>query len=306
MRSDDPVIALTCSDIHLQLRTPPCRADEKSWTDCMKKSLWEISELAEKHRAAILCAGDIFDRWNSSAELINFAMQNLPPMYAIPGNHDLPMHQPELVHRSAYWTLYEAGKITDISGKVMRFNWHGMGVVLYGFPFDKTLQRKPGKGLHIALTHEYLWVPGCEYNGATQDTRLGARAKKLSEFDVVVVGDNHVAFDRKLKSGTRVINCGTVFRRKSNEASYTPRVGLIHASGSVSEHRLDCAQDKILKTIPPEAEQADDEEIADFIEELSGLHSSGMNFKDAMHQAMAMRKSPKLVKQMILEAMENA
>ena len=317
-RPGNPVLAVCMSDVHLSLKAPIARSGEKNWLKAMKRSLTEINELAQKHNAILLCAGDIFDKWNVVPELINFALQNLSVMYAIPGNHDLPNHQPELIHRSAFWTLVKAG-IVKVVGEEPIFlhkpRDQKRSITLYGRPFDGKVPKRDkgflsGKNkyglpdLHVLLTHEYLWVPGKQYNGATQDTRLGCRVKDFRKFDVVVVGDNHAAFTRTLKNGTHVINCGTVFRRRSDEALYCPRVGLIHEDGEVSEHRLDTSKDVFLKSVTKEMEEADDVEMSDFIQELAGLEATGLDFRDAVKQAMRMRKSPKLVRQLMSEAME--
>ena len=307
----DPVLAVCCSDIHLSLKPPVARSEETSWFDAMARALDQITALAEKHHAAVLCAGDIFDRWNAPAELINFALERLPNMYAIPGNHDLPMHQPELVKRSAYWTLVEAGKITHLfaetnvpwktpEGNTLPF----AGLKLHPFPFNGIASppEKKRQQTHVALTHEYLWVPGSSYHGAPEESRLGKRAKTFAGFDVVVVGDNHMGFTRKLKNGTTVLNCGTVLRRKSNEAPYQPHVGLIYKSGKVERVPLDTSKDVLIETAAIE-ELEENPDIANFIEELAGMQATCLNFKDAMKQALDKCGARSKVRDVILEAL---
>jgi hypothetical protein len=116
-------IAVLCSDIHLSLKQPPCRADD--WLSvqkgylvqlkslaCAAKELWLGNRNTTGRPIPILCAGDIFDKWNSPPELIRFALEHLPDgMICVPGQHDLPNHSFEEIHRSAYGVLREAGKI---------------------------------------------------------------------------------------------------------------------------------------------------------------------------------------------------
>ena len=54
----------------------------------MQRSLEQIRDLQKEFDCPVICAGDIFDKWNSPPELINFAYDNLPEIYAIPGQHD--------------------------------------------------------------------------------------------------------------------------------------------------------------------------------------------------------------------------
>ncbi len=301
------VVAVCCSDIHLSLRAPLCRAEEKSWLGSMAYGMLQIAELCRKHEAPLLIAGDIFDKWNMPAELINWALRMFPAhTYAIPGNHDLPMHQAELIHRSAYTTLVQAKAIKQLPYKgPLVASWGVADLYIYAVPFDGEIpERIQGPGVHICVIHQYLWVPGCGYNGATQDTRLGAWAKKFRNFDIVIVGDNHIAFNRTLKNGTHIINCGTVFRRKTSEIAYAPRVGIIYSNGDVGEHMLDCSQDKISmgSTLPEwDEEEAD---MGDVMLALSGIEKTSANFRDAVMEAVRIRKASKQVKRLLLEAME--
>lgn len=98
------VIAVLCSDIHLCHTCPPARSNEPNWYDAMARTLDELAGIASHYYVPILCAGDVFDRWNSPPELINFAIKHLPPMHCIPGQHDLPNHSLEDIRRSAYST----------------------------------------------------------------------------------------------------------------------------------------------------------------------------------------------------------
>lgn len=307
------VVAVCCSDIHLSLRPPVARSKEKSWLGSMAYGLLQINELCRKHKVPLIIAGDIFDRWNMPAELINWALDKFPqPTYAIPGNHDLPMHQEDLIHRSAYSTLVQAGSIQQLSYKNPLEIWtntqdEDLNLYIYAVPFDGEIpEHNSEKGLHICVIHQYLWVPGCEYNGATQDSRLSKWARKFAEFDVVIVGDNHVAFDRTLRRGTHVINCGAVFRRKSNEALYKPRVGLIYSNGDVAEHRLDCSQDKLWleRGLAGDDYKHQEEDMEDVMVALSGMEKTSANFRDAIMEAIKIRKATKQVKQLLLEAME--
>jgi DNA repair exonuclease SbcCD nuclease subunit len=110
MRAADPnpVIAILCSDIHLSERAPIARAVGQDWFTVQKRYLDQLRELKEKHNAILIVAGDVFDYWKSSPELINFAIVHMPECYAVPGQHDLPNHNYNDLHKSAYWTLVEA------------------------------------------------------------------------------------------------------------------------------------------------------------------------------------------------------
>ena len=302
---NDPVLAICCSDIHLSLKPPLARAEEPNWFEAMARPLREIITLMQTHKAILLVAGDIFDKWNAPAELINFAMRELPHLfYAIPGQHDLPSHRHDLAHRSAYGTLVESCHITELTPKPIRVN----GLILSGFPFGSEISCTipfPSKHPHVALMHEYLWVPGHCYTGAPKESKLGKHAKKFAKFDAVIVGDNHIGFSRTLKSGTHLMNCGTLLKRKSNEARYKPQVGLLHQSGKITPHLLDTSKDIITELVTEECDTPDDEDdIADFIETLAKVEASDLNFKETLERTMDKQKTAPPVREHVRKAYE--
>lgn len=298
------VVAICCSDIHLSTKPPVARAGEEDWLRAQARPLWQLKKLAEEHDVVILCAGDIFDRWNSPPELINWAIKHLPKMYAIPGQHDLPNHRLEDIHRSAYWTLVEAGIVTHVPD--LESPHIGWGIELRGFPWGTPLRYfKPDRTdalvLSVALVHQYVWVPNRGYPGALKEDRLAYCGKNLKGWDIVIFGDNHLSFLCRSK-GTTVFNCGSFQRRNSDQIGYNPQVGLLYNDGSIEPKCLDCSDDVIQKrsTAIDVKEKLD---IEDFLAELTKLESSELDFREAIKQAM--HKARPSVKELILEAMDN-
>ena len=169
------VVAILLADIHLTLNPPIWRSTEPDWLEAQAKVLKEVKELQHKYECPVLCAGDIFNRWNTCPELINFAISHLPDsMYAIPGQHDLPLHQIEDIHRSAYWTLVKAGKIINVEkGKALKINEYK--IKLYGFPYGAKLIEcydKLKDWTHIAIIHNYFWMENKKYTGAPRKQHI--------------------------------------------------------------------------------------------------------------------------------------
>lgn len=310
MKLHSPVVALFIADVHLSVKPPIARSDEPSWFGAMERSLKQLRNLQAQHpNAIVLCAGDIFDRWNSPPELINWALERLPHLHAIPGNHDLPNHRPELAYRSAYGTLVRAGRVTELGGWPVYSN----SLAIYGRPFGeevpKIRKEADGQGVRVLVTHEYLWTTGSGYLGAPEESRLSNVAKSFRGFDVVIVGDNHIPFERVVKGGTQVVNCGGFFRRKATERDHKPRVGLIHASGAVSFVHLDCAEDKLsdrgegdlAKVLGQESEEG---WMADYVASMKELESTELDFADNIQRALRESKARPEVKKLVLEAME--
>ena len=295
------VVAICFSDTHLSLKAPVARAGEDDWLEAQERYLNQLRTLAEEYKADILCAGDIFDRWNSPPELINWAIEKLPQMYAIPGQHDLPLHSLELIHRSAYWTLKEAKKIVDLSTiDKVRIN---RDVHIHGFPWGKPLKPPPKDGaVHVALVHQYVWMKGKSFPGAPEEGRVDAGKKETKGWSAVIYGDNHKGFLYQ-NGNTTIFNCGGFLRRKSDEIGYIPQVGLLYEDGTIEPHSLDCSADKIVAT-GSIREAEEDMELRDFLEELTKLQDTDLDFREAIKQVLEEKKPSQAVRQLILEAIQ--
>lgn len=303
-------VAICCADIHLSSKPPPARAGEPDWFAAMKRPLDEIRQLAAALRVPVLCAGDIFDRWNSPPELINFAIDNLPDMIAIPGQHDLPMHSLDHVGMSAYRTLELAlhGVIETPSPKGA---WNGdkQSPSIYGFPFGVNVFPRLGEdesALSIALVHRYVWISGHSYPNAPDEFKLAGRlCRDIEGYDVVVFGDNHDGFGIKVKN-TTVFNCGTLIRRKSDEAGYRPRVGVIYANGHVEPYYLNTSQD-VFDPMPSMPEEVMASPLMrQVMSELKNLTAASLDFASAVMRIMDRPETPPALKAAVLEVLERA
>jgi DNA repair exonuclease SbcCD nuclease subunit len=312
------VLAILLADIHLSLKAPVWRSAEEDWLSAQTRVLKEIRSLRNEHEnCPIICAGDIFDRsrkvadgWNASAELINFALNELPDnIYAIPGQHDLPDHQYADIERSAYWTLVEAGKIKNILPGDARIVDNKLA--LYGFPPGYAIE-KPYQhhawikcGIVIAVVHDYIWITGHSYPDAPKEKKIGSNSfyPKWSGYDVVVYGDNHKGFNRKI-GGTIVYNCGTLMRRKSDEINYKPRVGLLMEDKSVVTHFLDTSADKYIDRASLSKAKDSSLDTKEFFDELEKLGNTALDFKDAMKEFLHRHNTADPVKRIINRAME--
>lgn len=316
------VLAIFLADIHLSLKAPLWRSAEPDWLEAQFRPLEEVRALQDKYKCPVICAGDIFDRnkkiadgWNAPAELINYAINYLPDnMYAIPGQHDLPNHQYDDIHRSAYQTLVKAGKICDMKPDgVTRIGEHlvlcayppGYGIC----PVNRCEDDRDKGDIWIAVVHDYVWIQGHSYPKAPQEKELKKDYKYNDAlcgnhlgYNVIVYGDNHKGFGYSI-GATQIFNCGTLTRRKSDEIDYKPQVGLLLENGNVAQYYLDTSEDKYLDTIEP-AEEKPDLDMSDFFDELEKLGKTALDFRDAMKQFLHNGKTSLQAKQIILKAME--
>jgi len=307
------VFAVACSDIHLCHTCPPARAAEPDWYEAMARPLVQLSQLVADYNVPVICAGDVFDRWNSPPELINFAMNMLPKgMYAIPGQHDLPYHEYEQIRKSAYWTLCESECIVNMIPEAAGGLRCGYAVdddatgwmfpAPWGFQIPvMELEDKQAPPVNILVAHKFVWTSARNgYAGAPEDQRID-NLRGLDGYDIAIFGDNHLAFTVK-SSGCQVVNTGCLIPRKQNERAYQPSVFLLMEDGTVERHKLDCSEDK---WVDPEPGQ-DVERPAgmdEFIEELRGLGADSLDYREAVRQYCEQNKVEQAVLELILESM---
>lgn len=297
-------VAVCCSDLHLSLSTPICRA-EKDWLKVQSGYLDQLKAVAKYHGdLPIICAGDIFDRWNPPPELINFALDHLPVgMICVPGQHDLPFHRMEDLHRSGYGVLVRAKRINDISNEGVLFA-EDVPFVAYGFGWEEQITPPKKSGLlKIAAVHRYCWTIGHGFPGAPEEAHLNTMMKPLREYDVVVIGDNHNPFLSKLKTGTTVMNCGTFIRRKRDEIPYRPALGIIYSDGKVVPHPLDTSSDKFHDEEFQTGETPCD--LQDFINQLEELGEQDLDFRAAIKKHLTSNDVSKSVREIIMAALES-
>jgi len=292
MRDHDPKpVALLVADIHLSHKPPVARSAEPDWYAAMKRPLQQLGDLKEELQVPILCAGDIFDRWNSPPELINFALKNLPPMVAVPGQHDLPHHQIEDLYKSAYGILEEVEIVCTVGqmkafptkiekgGKITEF------LRVWGFPWGaklKPLEASPieAKTLDVALIHSYCWIDKKGYPGAPQEQMAYGYRKKMEGYTVLAFGDNHQHFQYDYPSlNQTVYNCGTLIPRKIDERHHKPSVGILLANGNINKHVLDTSKDKWLNIEEEKVLKETYINMESFINQLSSLEQDALDFQ---------------------------
>ena len=156
-------------------------------------------------------------------------------------------------------------------------------MTVYGFPYGsegiEPIKHK-SKFIQIAVSHEYVWVPGHSYPNAPKEQRLKGGSTK--GYDIIVYGDNHKGFEYAI-GGTDIFNCGTLMRRKSDEIDYKPQVGLLLKTGEIKPHYLDISEDKYLD-LQTTSGAGNSLNMKDFIKELEKLGDTDLDFTEAMKQ----------------------
>ena len=302
----DKVIAILCADIHLSVNPPRARREENNWFLAMKKSLDQLTELSSYYNVPILCSGDVFDHWKAEPHLINFALKYLPEMYATPGQHDLPLHNIDLIEKSAFWTLCLAGRISPVLTKepVMIND----KIIVHGFPWGKKLtslkKRIKGK-YHVALVHDYFWRKGYTHPKAPRNNHMNKFKELVVGYHAVSFGDNHKGF-KVILNKVPVWNCGTLMRRTENDKEYQPRIGLLCISGKIFSHSISTKNEKF-KSIEEDFEgerRTSTGDIIDFLHGLKEAQAHNFDYAEAIEFLMKKYSTKNKVRKIILEALD--
>lgn len=303
VRPEDQVIALLVSDLHLSHQKPSIRA-EPDWYSVQKAYLKQLEDLRPAWDVPIICGGDVFDKAVANSELINFCIDNMPEMYAVPGQHDLKYHSWEEWEKTAFCTMAKVGKLKMLSEHhPTQLAWQNfpnpMQLMVYGYGWGKEVHppipclaahpRDDGfPTINLAVCHRYVWIPGKSYPDAPKQGRLGKVQKEFKGYDAVLFGDNHCGWIQggsasgECGDGSTFFNPGSFMRRKSDEIYHKPCVGFLKADGSIERRFLDCSGDRFVDR--PEEAESKELNLDGFVEGLKEI-GSRLDFESACKRA---------------------
>jgi predicted phosphodiesterase len=306
------VVALACGDLHFSLKAPTARSDN-DWLESQERYIDELKNLSmyangtTSPNVPILCTGDVFDKWCPPIELVNFLLHHLPVLYCIAGNHDLPYHDYEGLHKSALYTLYRAGRVILVppKGRLELGN-----LVLHGFPYGFPVESNSSPSTlcqDIAMVHSYIWTKDTGHPGAPEEKRLGKYKDNLKNYDIALFGDNHKTITYNLdksKEGPSIFNPGSFMRRKSDEIDHSPVVGMIYEDSTIKLRKLDTSQDKFTDFDKLAKVTIDNQDMVAFLEKLKSLGDMVISFEEAVKNYLRKHSVPKEVRRVILAALE--
>lgn len=246
VRSLEP-IAVLLGDVHLSEKCPAARSSEKDWFAVMAGYLDQVKQVkAMLGQVPVVCSGDLFHAHDPGPRLINFALDHLFTMYAVPGQHDLRNHVLADMDCTAYGVMKRVGVVIDVEPGVPQFI---EGAALHGFPWGVPITPagpRPFDGINVAVCHRYVWTEEACHPEAQPDRHLKATLKLLGGYDAALFGDNHKTIHRHI-DGRTVFNPGTFFRRNIDDEPHRPCLGILMSDGTVRKKYLDCSADVLVR-----------------------------------------------------------
>lgn len=274
------------ADWHLRDSTPVCRKDDYYETQFKKVAF--IVQLSNTYQCPILIAGDIFDTWKPSIELITRTYRELASAYkviAVYGNHDLPMHSLSLHEKCGLYMLSLTGVVEIAEGG--HWGTEPSYIEVCGF--------------NIAPLHKMTYIEK-PYPGST-DVKAHILLKRYKHIDCLVTGDNHQPF--VLRQDDRLlVNPGSLTRMDADQINHRPRVYLYNArTNSVTEAHIPIDSTAVSNEHLQSKEERDTR-IDAFIEHIQTDIEIGLSFEENLRIFVNKNNTPNLVKSIIYKSLE--
>ena len=299
--------AIITADWHLRSQKPRCRLDE-NWLETQQNALEQIINHAKEHDADVIVIGDIFHSTNETTNeiigMVQWFAQRLrafdKSLYILAGNHDLPQHNLDNIHRAAISLLFKSRNIYRLQNYLASLDGDHVSASDFGAE-DNPNARFVFK--HILCFPENERMPP------------EAKAVKPSELfglfpnaSCIFTGDYHRHF--VARSGIkRLFNPGCLLRQAADMKDYQPSViHFRHNEDKVSYQfqRLLITDNEELVTdeyLEREGERA--ERIQAFIEKVKANGEITFDFLENVKNRLDENKFDDGVKMAILELLED-
>jgi len=296
------------ADIHFRESVPACR--QGSFEEYHAEFLSKLSYVQSllKKDGYILDGGDLFDHWKPSPWLISEAMMELDyeRVITVPGNHDLPGNNAELLGKSGLNVLEKSGVI-KIAGKSPiqlpngKVNVYGAG---YGEEIPTPLKVKGIR--NVLLCHESIChdEPELEEHGFSPASKF--LEKYMMNYDLIICGHNHKQFAlnarEKIGGICSVVSPGSLMRMSINHEHIEPSVYIWDSkTGKLRSEKIPHQKDCFIET------RANPEKKIDFVKFIRSLnrYKTDLKFEANVERFLKKNKVEKETENLLWEVIEN-
>ena len=292
------VDAILAADLHLREDQPECRTDD--YWKAQARAMKSLRELQKEHDCPICIAGDIFNHWKISPFLAAWSIIKMPKQsICIPGQHDLPQHNLELMPKAGLQVL-KAAKVAQVLRSGDKIDCGPSSSVYgYGYGEDVSGSLRKSSNRRILLTHQLVWhlkkpFPGCSTDSAMKLLR------KHSAYDLILTGDNHQPFVVEDK-GRLLVNPGSLMRMRADQIDHKPRVYLWNAKRNEVEPVFLPIKKSVISRAHIDKKKERDKRLESFVERLGDEFEVGLSFEDNLKKYFEENKTSRKVKEMIME-----
>jgi DNA repair exonuclease SbcCD nuclease subunit len=274
---DKKPTAILTADWHLREDQPVCRTD--NFWEVQWKKLNFIKDLARINNCPVLLAGDLFNHWKPSPQLLTETIKNIPIQFSeepavsmIYGNHDLPQWNLSLSYKCGAYTLKKANIINILRG----IHWTE----------QPDIDQRPTTvfGYGVILWHVMTFPAGKPPWPGCTDMTAEEILDKYPQFDLIVTGHNHKTFVVE-KDGRLLVNPGSLTRQTADQADHHPCVFLWYAEDNTVEKVIIPHQEEgVISREHITQKEERDGRIDRFISQLSSEYRVGLSFEENLER----------------------
>jgi DNA repair exonuclease SbcCD nuclease subunit len=255
---------IASADWHLREDIPECYLGDY-WQD-QWAAVDFIKDLQLKYNCPVVCAGDLFDHWKPSPNLIREAIIHMPKQfYTIYGQHDLPQHNLQLADKCGINVLKADKTLTVLP----ECHWDQT-------PKEGSLYL-PNFNCHILVWHIMNYTGKEPWPGAP--IPMAAKLlRQYPQFPLIITGDNHKTFHED-HEGRWLINPGSLMRMKADQVDHKPCVYLWFAEDNSIQQVYIPIKQGIISREHIEKEEERDARIDAFVTRLDTDWEAALSFR---------------------------
>jgi len=299
--------AIITADIHLRDTIPICRTDD--FWEAQAKKIKKLCDVQKEFGdIPILDGGDLFHKWASSPYLEAWAIKNLPEnIFTVPGNHEMPSHNLNLMSKSSLSVLEAAGKLEVLTDKhhIMK------DINIVGFPYGVDIKEYLNNDnfeldlddicINVALIHQYVdkeGTPWFDNKAMSADELLDL----LPQFDLIITGHNHKNFLFK-RGDQLLVNTGSMMRTTTTQKDYCPLFYLWYANSNTVEAIPYPIETDVISIEHIQKEKQKEERYNSFINKLNDNYDIELSFEKNLEKHFKHNIIRKPVEAIIRESM---
>ena len=282
-----PDLILT-ADWHLRETQPTCRTD--NFQEVQWDKVNQIKQMQEEYGCPVFHAGDLFDHWKPSPNLLSEAMKHLPDLFwTVYGNHDLPQHNLDLAYKRGVYTLIEAGKV-----KLLKSTHWGLLPENYSWRLFK--DRKVLVWHVMSYQGKKPW-PGCV------DPSSASLIRKYPDYQLIVTGHNHKSFVEEYE-GRYLVNPGSITRQDADQGDHVPCVYFYYAEDNTVKKVPLQYKDNVITREHIDHVKERNTRIDAFVSKLDDDWQAGMSFEQNLEEFEKVNKIRSSVMEIVYKSIE--
>ena len=297
------------ADWHLRSQRPRCRLDD-DWMETQKKALKCIVDYAGENNADVIVIGDIFHSTNETTNeviglvqgmAINLKKEGLS-LYILAGNHDLPQHNIDNIHRSAFQILIRSINIYHL--RQLKFD---DGVYHYGRVSAVDFGESDNLDAEIVFKHVLCFPENEKIPPSDKIVKPSELFAQFSSAKYIFTGDYHRQFVYSKGKTKKLINPGCLLRQAADMIDYQPSVTLVNFENGELNYEICPIPDdeKLVTDEYLEKEELRNSRIEAFIERIKENEQVSFDFIENVHNMMKSNNINDDIKNTILELIEN-